>query len=383
MLARRFLWVIAILIILVIAGLIGYWLFGVQIMRAALVPSAPFAAADAGPRGDYAQASAWAAHPQRKDDPSRWAPEGYRAAPRPPVAVFYVPPTSAFDRNRWNADIADTKSAEQLDKFLRLQASLFNGIGEVWAPRYRQAVFGTFLSDKPDARQAIDLAYSDVAAAFEAFVAAQPAERPLVLAGHSQGSLHLYRLLKEKVAGTPLVARIVAVYAPGWPLSVEADLPALGLPACAEEAQTGCVQSWQSFAEPMDYKEIRAVFDASTGLTGRPRANTTMLCTNPLVGATSARAVSAQENLGSLVPNADFSGGSLVAQGLGAQCQASGMLSIGEPPSEFTAFILPGNNFHVYDLPMFWANLRADVERRAATMAMGLDGEDALPEDLD
>ncbi|WP_439533765.1 DUF3089 domain-containing protein [Polymorphobacter sp.] len=369
MLARRFLWVIAILIILVIAGLIGYWLFGVQIMRAALVPSAPFAATGAGPRPDYAEVKSWASHPKRIDDPARWTPEGYSAAPRPAIAIFFVAPTSAFDRDRWNRDIADPKSSEQRDKFLRLQASIFNGIGEIWSPRYRQAVFGAFLSDKPEAAQAIDLAYGDVAAAFDAFIAAQPIDRPLVLAGHSQGSLHLYRLLKEKIAGTPLAARVIAVYAPGWPLSVEADLPALGLPACASEAQTGCLLTWQSFAEPMDFKEIQEVFDKGTGFTGRLRAGTTMLCTNPLSGDTLGRAVSADQNLGSLVPNLDFTGGSLVPRGLGARCLPSGVLSIGEPPAEFSAFILPGNNFHVYDFPMFWANLRADVERRAGAFA--------------
>ena len=382
MLARRFLWVIAILIILVIAGLISYWLFGVQIMRAALVPSVPFAAADAGPAPDYAKPATWASHPQRTDSPARWAPDGYRAAPRPAVAVFFVPPTSSFDRNRWNADIADAKATEQLDKFLRFQATPFNGVGDIWAPRYRQAVFGTFLSDKPDAEQAINLAYTDVASAFEAFLAAQPADRPLVLAGHSQGSLHLMRLLKEKVAGTPVAARIIAVYMPGWPISIEADLPALGLPACANEDATGCLMAWQSFAEPMDFKEIRATFDAGTGLTGKARNGSTMLCTNPLSGDNLGRTVTADDNLGSLVPNADFLNGALIARGLGAQCQSSGMLSIGPPPSEFTAFILPGNNFHVYDIPLFWANLRADVERRAGSFADAMGGA-ALPEDED
>jgi hypothetical protein len=378
MLARRFLWVIAVLIILVIVGLLGYWLFGVQIMRAALAPSVPFALADAGPRADYARLAGWAAHPQRPDDPARWTPEGFRPAPRPPVAVFYIPPTSAFDRDRWNTNPTEPKSAEQLDKFLRLQASLFNGIGEIWAPRYRQAVFGAFLAQSADTDRAVDLAYSDVAAAFDVFIAAQPADRPLILAGHSQGSLHLFRLLKEKVAGTPLAARLIAVYAPGWPLSVEADLPALGLPACTEESQITCLQTWQSFAEPMDFKEIREVFDKGTGLTGRPRAGTTMLCTNPLSGEAGPRAVPASQNLGSLVPNAEFNGGSLVAAGLGARCQPSGMLSIGPPPAEFIAFILPGNNFHVYDFPMFWANLRADAEQRTSSYASRL----PLPKDL-
>jgi hypothetical protein len=49
---------------------------------------------------------------------------------------------------------------------------------------------------------------------------------------------------------------------------------------------------------------------------------------------------------------------------------------------ERVRFILPGNNFHVYDIPLFWANLRADVERRAGSFSDAMGGE-ALPEDED
>lgn len=366
MLARRFLWVIAILIMLVITGLITYWLFGVQIIRAALTPSAEYSESPAGPRANYADPKSWAAHPALATDPSRWTPEGVRAT-APTVATFYIPPTSFFDRARWNAPYNDTGMHEQGDKFLRLQASIFNGTSRVWAPKYRQATFGTFLApENPAAPKAIALAYSDVDAAFTAFLAAQPEGAPIILAGHSQGSLHLYRLLKERVAGTPLAARIIAVYAPGWPLSVEADLPALGLPACTAQTQTGCILSWQSFADPADIAPIRETFELGTGYTGISRKNTAMLCSNPLSGITNNAAVPQSQNLGSLVPVSDFTSGSLIAKGLGAACQPDGRLSIGEAPAEFTAFILPGNNFHVYDIPLFWANLRADIARRTA-----------------
>ncbi len=372
MLARRFLWVIAICIIIVIAGLIGYWLFGTQLIRAALTPSVPFSAADAGPAPDYRQPAAWAARPGADggfgaDDPSRWTPAGFRPAPRPPVAVFFVPPTTNFARDRWNAPITDKDMAEQGAKFVRAQSSLFNGIGAVWAPRYRQASFGSFLTDKPEAAQAQALAYTDVRAAFRAFLEAQPADRPLVLAGHSQGSLHLYRLLAEEIAGTPVAARILAVYAPGWPLSVTADLPAMGLPACTDEAMPGCLMSWQSFADPADPAPIIETFEAGTGYTGQPRRGTAMLCSNPLSGRTGSEGVAEAANLGSLVPDPKLEGGSIVPRGLGARCLPSGILDIGPPPAGFSAFILPGNNYHVYDFSLFWANIRADSERRLAS----------------
>ena len=43
-------------------------------------------------------------------------------------------------------------------------------------------------------------------------------------------------------------------------------------------------------------------------------------------------------------------------------------LLIGEPP-EMGPYGLPGNNYHVYDVPLFWANVRQDVQRRVEAWA--------------
>ncbi len=38
---------------------------------------------------------------------------------------------------------------------------------------------------------------------------------------------------------------------------------------------------------------------------------------------------------------------------------------IGTPP-DLGSYVLPGNNYHVYDYSLFWANVRADAARRLA-----------------
>jgi hypothetical protein len=90
--------------------------------------------------------------------------------------------------------------------------------------------------------------------------------------------------LKDRVAGKPIAKRIVAAYAVGWPVSIDTDLPEMGLPACTSPDQTGCILGWQSFAEPAEYERILKVYDGTTGFNGQSRANTAMLCTNPLTG---------------------------------------------------------------------------------------------------
>ncbi len=314
---------------------------------------------------DYTKPASWVARPDLPDDPSRWLPPGVARTQPGRIAVFFVPPTTYLDRDRWNAPLADPSAEARLKLFVSSQASAFNGVGEIWAPRYRQAVAGAFLTNEGAATQALDFAYRDVERAFDAFLAAIPPDRPILLAAHSQGSRHLMTLLARRIAGTPTAKRIVAAYLVGWPISTTVDLPRLGLPPCTAPTQTGCILSWQSFGEPADTHFVTDLYDPSIGLTGAPRRGTPMLCVNPLTGTAGATAP-ASANKGALVPRPGMAGADLHAGIVPATCQPSGFLSIGEDLPAFTAFVLPGHNFHVFDYALFWASIRADATTRAA-----------------
>ncbi len=369
MTARLFLWLVAAAIFIIVALAFVWRLAGAQLLAAALVPSGAFVAADAGPAYDYAAPASWAARPGMADDPTAWRPEAAVPADPGAAAVFFIPPTAALDTTQWNGRSDAGLTARRLAGFLRTEASALADAGPLWAPHYRQAVLGSFVAkDADDRRSAVaarELAYADVAAAFAVFLAAQPKDAPIVLAGHSQGGLHLMRLLQEQVAGKPLAARVVAAYVVGWPISVKADLPVLGLPACASRAQSGCILSWQSFAEPAEPESLLDVYARESGLNGLPRAGTAMLCTNPVTGGTNGTSP-ASANPGSLVPSATLEKGRLIIPGVPARCDAQGFLLIGEAPTGYPAYVLPGNNFHVFDYPLFWQAVRQDVAARVA-----------------
>ena len=370
--AVRFLWVIAILTMLFIAGAVGYRIFEKQLMRWAMVPSAPFRDVPMPAGADYRQPRLWIARPDIPNNPSLWTPQGFQ-----PIAtgvgtgtrgasVFFVHPTSFLEASAWNAPVTDPESQDRAALFVRSQASAFNSAGAVWAPKYRQAAFGAFLTGEDNARRALDFAYRDVLAAYEEFLREAPADRPIILAAHSQGSAHLMRLLLERIKGSPEAGRVVAAYLIGWPVSLTADLPALPFPACQRPDQSACLVSWQSFAEPADPSQITDVYDDSVGPAG-PRRGTAMLCTNPLTG-TPGGAAPAARNLGTLVPNADLSEAEFRRGAVGARCGPRGFLLIGGTDAlpAMGPYALPGNNYHVYDYALFWANLRADAERRLA-----------------
>jgi hypothetical protein len=364
--AVKFLWVIAALIMVFIAGAIAYRTFEKQLMRWAMVPRVPFRPLPGG--ADYRQARMWIARPDIAANPSLWGPPGFAPTRTPRASVFFIHPTSFLESSAWNAAIDDRESQDRAALFVRSQASAFNSVGAVWAPRYRQATFGAFLTSAEYARRALDFAYRDVLAAYEEFLREAPADRPIILAAHSQGSAHLLRLLEERIKGAPEAQRVAAVYLVGWPVSVAADLPALPFPACATPDEAACLLSWQSFAEPADPSQITDVYDASAGPGGARRAGTAMVCTNPLTG-TRDSAAPAAGNLGTLVPNADMSAAEFRRGAVGARCGPRGFLLIGPAGGlpDMGPYALPGNNYHVYDYALFWADIRADAERRLAT----------------
>ena len=367
-LARKFLYFVASMVILVLAGAFVFRLYGEELMEVAFVPDTEFTAQEVLETNVYDDPHMWLARPELvKGNPALWLPEGYSDTdPAVPdgkkAAVFFIHPTSFLKKDHWNAPLDDKESQARARIFLRGQASAFNAVGEVWAPRYRQATLGAFLTEKPEGQQALDAAYQDVLAAFDYFVAKIPSDQPIILAGHSQGSLHLTNLLKDRVAGTPLANRVVAAYVVGWPVSVDTDVPEMGLDICAAPEQTRCMLSWESYAEPADYSRIVEVYNKTIGFNGEPRKDSKLLCTNPINGDIDSAAV-ASANLGTLVPNDDLSEASLVAGSVPARCDKRGFLLIGDPP-EIGPYALPGNNYHVYDYSLFWSNIRADVQRR-------------------
>ncbi|HLV06936.1 MAG TPA: DUF3089 domain-containing protein [Croceibacterium sp.] len=363
---RKFLYAVTIFLVLLIVGAFALRLWGEDLAEVALVPSTEFVDQASLEPNAYRDPAMWFAHPEQPqaNNPARWQPEGGElpAEDVAPFALFFVHPTSYLERAQWNAPLGDAQSQQRARMFLRGLASPFAGAAEIWAPRYRQATFGAFLTERPEGQRALDAAYRDVALAFDYFAAHADQDLPIVLAGHSQGALHLIRLLQEKVAGTPLQDRVAVAYAVGWPISIEHDLPALGLPACETAEQAACLMSWSSFAEPAEPGRWLLHYRESPGLDGQPRGDSAILCTNPVTGTIGGRA-DAPANLGTLKPNADLSDGELIPAAVPARCDPSGLLLIGDPP-DLGPYVLPGNNYHVYDIPLFWRNVRQDVTRR-------------------
>ncbi len=364
--ARKFLFIVAGITVLVIAAMFALRIWSSQLSEFAFVPDSEFTPRPKVESGAYAGYDRWIARPgMGANDPAMWVPSGLEEdADALAVPVFFVHPTSYFEKAQWNAPDDDAKSRDLAALFVRGMASPFNKSVDVWAPRYRQATIGAFLTDKPEGQKALDLAYGDVLAAFDRFIATVDPKKPIVLSGHSQGAYHLRRLLRDRVAGKPLASRIAAAYLIGWPVAVDEDLPQTGLLACASPEQTGCIVSWLTVAEPADTEMLLAAWKRTKGLDGSSLDEARFVCTNPLTGKAGG-AAPASANQGTLIPDIKGQSGALSPGKVSARCREDGFLSIGEVPDlGLGPYVMPGNNYHLFDVTLFWVNLRSDFIRR-------------------
>lgn len=323
------------------------------------VPAAP----------DYARDEAWAALPDR-EGPAGLTPRGIEPQSGTGAAAFYIHPTTYLGKEYWNAPLDEPSTRGFLNMVLAGQASAFRPTGPVYAPYYRQTAFGAFLAADADTEQALSLAYRDVAAAFDEFLKRIGPDTPFLIVGHSQGALHGLHLIARRVAKDPaLRARLVAGYLIGWPISVEEDLGAIGIPPCREETDTGCIIGWQTFGEGGDPAPISDIFEGAPGISGRPRGGTTMLCVNPVTWRMDYAASRRGDHLGA-VPPLDAKTDELPAPLpalLAAHCGRDGFLWVTPPPEgPFAQFRFPGLNYHVWDVNLFYMDVRANAKRRLA-----------------
>jgi len=334
-------------------------------------PPRPFEQTTAPPAPDYDQPASWLAYPGR-NGLERSTPPGDRAVDesRAIADVFFIHPTTYLRNDVYNAAVA--APTQYGDAVLLNQASTFNGCCRIYAPRYRQAA----LKALKGSRAAVDLAYSDVARAFDWYIAHENHDRPFIIASHSQGSAHAIRLLQERILGTPLQNLLVASFVLG--AYVPSDFADVGLPPCDAPAKTDCIIAWNA-NQSGRMGALKLTTHASYWWRGAVRSENQplALCVNPL-NWSEAQAAPASDNLGSLPlprrsngPQVAITLPPLVAHLTGAACR-DGVLDVDVAffNSEFHDPLsrLYGS-YHVIDYGLFYENIRRNAILRVDAWA--------------
>lgn len=298
---------------------------------------------------DYSSLDSWGAHPD-KEDPSDRVPDGIGKVKGEILAdVFFIHPTTYTGRemgqNQWNASLSDGRLNRKTNNTtILLQSSAFNGVGPVWAPRYRQAHLKAFFTkDTTTAKKALDLAYRDVKKAFETFLKTRPdPERPIIIAAHSQGAFHGRRLIREVFDGSPMSEKLVAAYLAGY--RVPKDMFEMISP-CRGPDDTGCLTSWRTFKK--GYKP--EWLEKEDGI----------IVTNPLTWTNTPEWVPNTENEGGVYTTLDPVRKNWVGAGIHQTILWS------DKPRFPCSFLLFSRNYHAGDINLFYMNIRNNAIERA------------------
>ena len=296
---------------------------------------------------DYSNINYWAANPG-KYDPSDNIPAEIKNRSRDSICdVFFIYPTTYTDKKMpmgWNADIDDKTINEKTDKSTILyQASVFNKYCRIFAPRYRQANIQAFyVNDPVKADSAFDIAYEDVKTAFIYYLQQYNKGRPIIIASHSQGTLHAGRLLKEFFEGKPLQRQLVCAYIIGLPVFTNYFSE---LKPCLDSNSTGCFISWRTFKEgyiaPYINKESQRAY-----------------VINPLTWTMDTIFANSNLNKGGILKNFNK-----VIPGLVHAQIHENVLWVNKPRF-FGNIFLKTKNYHIADYNLFYDNIREDVGTR-------------------
>ena len=178
--------------------------------------------------------------------------EEHVVAEDPSFDCFYVYPTVSADPETFS----DLEPNVEERFIVASQAARLSRHCRVFAPSYRQVTIAGLLESTPDD---ISTAYEDVLDAFREYIANRNEGRGFVLVGHSQGTFHGIRLIREEIETTPYLAeRMIAAYLLGGSAAFEngaVEVPRGGnvggtfatTPLCERADQFGCVVAYVTF----------------------------------------------------------------------------------------------------------------------------------------
>lgn len=283
---------------------------------------------------DYSKSENWAVLPGNYPESLKKYPV---LNPQDSIDVFYVYPTLIVSNKdkRWNVPIEDAIQREKvIQSPVQFQASAWANSGNLYVPFYRQAHVRAYDQLENGGTKALLFAYSDVKAAFTYYLEHYNHGHGIILAGHSQGSTHLSRLLNDFFDNKSLQKQLVAAYIPG--IGIDSTRYKT-IPFMKNASQTGGFVTWNTFKKKFDLQQYK-------WYKGK-------VVINPVTWDTTSIA---KRNLhkGFL-----FSNGKIYSNSFDTH-RDNGVLWISTPhfPFRYLAFTL--KNYHVGDVNLFWEDIR-------------------------
>jgi hypothetical protein len=297
---------------------------------------------------DYSRDESWCALPWKKDSadvvPSNSSLNDSQDSAQ--VDVFYIHPTTYYNRKSWNASLDDKVANKIRDTYpVRMQASVFNGSCKIYAPAYRQATLGVFFEGEKSSnyQKAMHLAFTDVCNAFEYYMAHYNKGRPFIIASHSQGTWHAIELLKKYIDGKELEKQFIAGYLIGGNVKKNSFTH---LKIMNSASKTGGVVCWRTMKDKRYVRNMNA------------KSENNIANVNPISWTTDNDWHGPENNPGSVPSTFDRIDRNLVS------AQVSGdFLYVKKVHAKGYRARL-GANYHLFDYGLFYMNIRMNVKDR-------------------
>ena len=292
---------------------------------------------------NYSEIDYWVEHP-KKEKHYASLPKNYLDSlekENPNIDAFFIHPTLYLKGTSWNADINDKKLNKEIgNAAIKNQASVFLGIANIYAPHYRQMHIQSYY-DLKNGLQAFEVAYSDVKNAFIYYWENFNKGNKFIIAGHSQGTNHAERLLKEIILkNDSMKNQLLVSYLPGMPIKqFHKDLP-----PCSSPNQLDCFLSWRSLAEgyfPADWEVSDSIF-----------------CVNPISWKIDSLPSQKKNHLGILFQNHKIH----YPNSIEAYTD-KGVVWIKPIKIPFARFYKM-KNYHIADYNLYWINIRNNLRYR-------------------
>ena len=359
------------LILLFVAGAFAIYQWGGDVLVKQAVPKGHFEAAAAGSGPDYAAGVELAGPPgMRRMTLARGCPMALPPDTKGNAAIFYIHPTTYLERDRWNAPLhAVGETAFRTNLFLQSQASAFNGAGQIWAPRYRQAAYRRVPAEERGRAEGAGLR----------LWRRRRRVRPVRQGGAATGRSSSPATARERCTWSGCCAKrspasrsrdaSLRPTSSAGRSARPADLPALGLPACARAGSDRLHPVLDELRRTRQPDlDPRSNGRRRTGLTGGERRQR-----GHAVRQSDHRARRTAPRLPQEIPGRSFrrrtcASATLEPGLVGARCD-KGLLILDGAIPPLGPFVLPGNNYHVYDYALFWGAIRRDAAAEACGMA--------------
>lgn len=291
---------------------------------------------------NYANISNWAVHPY--NIPDVLFPYLNDTANNSKADVFYIYPTLFLDKKdeRWNIPLDDSVFRNKiLDNAVRFQASAWGECGRMFVPFYRQAHIRSYRNLENGGREALLFAYSDIKAAFQYYLDNFNKGKPIILAGHSQGSTHLTLLLKDFFDGKTLQNQLVAAYLPGIGLKKNEFLT---IPLMTSPNQIGGFVTWNTFKRKVNQEKFEMWYKGKAVI-------------NPVTW-NSEKVADRKKHKGFL-----FSNNKLYSQSFSTHV-IDGAIWISTPHFPYRSVAWTMDDYHIGDINLFWADIKFNSKQR-------------------